>query len=68
MTHPDEAAVLDDEADTAASTESRRSHSGWILFGAMALVLAIGTMQVLSSNAEREEQARAVRDAQARME
>jgi hypothetical protein len=66
MTDQDEAAALQDEADN--ESEGGRAYTGWVLFAVAGTILAIGTAQVLSSNAEREAQARRVKEAQAKME
>jgi len=68
MSTENEAGVLDDENGQQEEGEGRRSYTGPALFAVALVILAIGTSQVLSTNAEREEQARKVKEAQARME
>jgi hypothetical protein len=68
MNNENNPGVLEDEAGRNNETEGRRSYTGYGIIGAALLVLVIGTSQVLTANAEREEQARKVRDAQSKME
>ena len=68
MSNENEAGVLDQGETGQEEPEERRSYTGYCLLAVTLLILAIGTGQVLSANADREAQARKVKDAQARME
>ena len=68
MSNQNEAGVLDEDETGQAEDEGRRSYAGLGLLAVALVILAVGTSQVLSANSEREEQARKVKDAQARME
>jgi hypothetical protein len=57
-----------DEDQPAEEAEGGRSWTPFVLLAAIATVLALGTAQVLKSNAEREAQAARVKAAQAKMD
>ena len=69
MTHENDAGAVEGLDETEVEeTQGRRSWTGYGLFSVALVILAVGTSQVLSSNAEREDQARRVKAAQSQME
>jgi len=67
MTPENNAGVVDEDLP-AEEAEGRRSWTPFVLLAAIAAVLALGTAEVLKSNAEREAQAARVKAAQAKMD
>ena len=69
MSNENEAGVLRDEAENPEEQEIEApgGYTGWGLLAVALVILALGTHQVLSSNADREDQLRKIRDAQERM-
>jgi hypothetical protein len=63
----DNAGIIDED-QPAEEAEGGRAWTPFVLLAAIATVLALGTAQVLKSNAEREAQAARVKAAQAKMD
>ena len=67
MTNENNAGIVEED-EAAEEVQGRRSWTPYVLLAAIAAVLALGTGQVLQSNAEREAQAASVKAAQGKME
>ena len=67
MTNENNAGIVEED-EAAEEVLSGRSWTPFVLLAAIAAVLALGTGQVLKSNAEREAQAAKVKAAQAKIE
>jgi len=68
MSNENGAGVVDDPVENPEEQETdARSYTGWCLLAVAVVILALGTQQVLSANAEREDQLRKIHDAQERM-